>query len=346
MPKAKYVPILKLKKGEIEALKNLTERQATSILPLFELVEEDDEYALMNSLDNFNLDHFYIDTSYIDNLERDLLLKLMDENQTNEKKLYPVLYFDDLPEIADKVLTKCSRILYRIPVPEDIIDGPVYSEMIDKIIHWKENKGIVVDLMLDINIIRDKKEANILFNELKNLLNDYLLDKDFYEHIILAMTSFPTDLSTLPAGESWFVERLDIKLFKVIYQNPKFTDIKEKFLYADYGVTRFTDSEIDFSKLRNGILPKAKYTTKDNYWILKGKRDKITRTMIMNHTALAKEIYESDQYYGEHFSFGDLDIKKRALKDIGPGNNTQWVTIAANHHIAVVVDELSKIYGF
>jgi hypothetical protein len=60
---------------------------------------------------------------------------------------------------------------------------------------------------------------------------------------------------------------------------------------------------------------------------------------------MAKEVFNADYYFGDEFSFGDLDIKERAfnLNKKGPGSSTNWVTIEANHHIAVVVEQLSKI---
>lgn len=95
--------------------------------------------------------------------------------------------------------------------------------------------------------------------------------------------------------------------------------------------------------MRYGVLPKARYTLEDQYWILKGAKDRRTNRWIRGAKDLAEDIFKSTHYFGESFSFGNLEIKERALQIKGPGNSTNWVTIAANHHIAVVLEQLSKM---
>lgn len=345
MDNQSYVPILKLKKGETEALRNLSELQKSSITPMFELVDEEEFRSNLEVIESLGFSDVYVDTKYIDDGDRSYLQELVDNNWEGNINIIPVLYYDDFPEIADYVYEKSNNILFKVPIPEDIIDGPVYSVMFERVSNWIDGQNKNINLMLDLNVIEDKKQANVMYNDVKSVLNNYVISNDHFNTVILAMTSFPDDLSELPSGESWMIERLDIKIYKAAYNNPEFTSIVNKLKYSDYGVTRFTDSEIDFSKLRYGILPKAKYTTANYYWILKGKKDRETREFIISHSDIAKEIYQSTYYYGENFSFGDQDIMKRALEEKGRGNSTNWVTIAANHHIAVVVDELSTIRG-
>ena len=129
-------------------------------------------------------------------------------------------------------------------------------------------------------------------------------------------------------------------IYRYLLRHFKGHSVYHKLSYADYGVTKFTDHELDFSKMKNGILPKIKYTTFDSYIVLKGKKS------VRTYTDMSKEIIESDYYLGKDFSFGDLDIYKRGTKQSGPGNNTQWVTINANHHISVVLEQLSNLDAF
>jgi len=187
----------------------------------------------------------------------------------------------------------------------------------------------------------------LLYAELKNVLNTYIKDAEIFQKSIIAVTSFPENLSQLSAGESVLFDRLDIVIFKKIMQHRGLESIKNHLYFSDYGVSKFTETEIDFSKLRYGIMPKAKYTTSEKYWVLKGAKNHLTKKWIKDHKAIALEILNSPYYYREDFSFGDLEIMERAnsLNGKGPGNNTNWVTIDTNHHIAVVIEELSKIYG-
>lgn len=346
MRKIKYVPILKLRDGEIKALKNLTETQAKAIIPVFEIVDLDENISdMLEKLIITGLSEVYVDTSVIDDDDKNILIELLKLSSGKEFLIYPVLYFDDLPSVANETLKHTKRLLYKIFVPDDEVYGPVYSDIFRELFSWISGKDISVDIMFDLGEIRNAQQASIQLKELRNVVSKYIKNnKSKFDRIIVSSTSFPRDLSSLAAGESMKVDRHDINLFKAIYKDHGFLDIKDLLIYSDYGVTKFTDSEIDFSQLKYGPLPKGKYTTKDKYWIIKGKKNRITKQWIKNYYDIAREIFNSNDYYGENFSFGDLDIKRKAFKETGPGNHTSWVIIAANHHIAVLVDELSTIY--
>ncbi|MMZ66203.1 hypothetical protein D1872_286780 [compost metagenome] len=77
----------------------------------------------------------------------------------------------------------------------------------------------------------------------------------------------------------------------------------------------------------------------------KGQKDTKTKKFIRSSKDIANYIFSSPNFYGQTFSFGDADIKERALGNKGPGNSKDWVTIAANHHIVVVLSELSNPPG-
>lgn len=339
-----YVPILKWKKGEQVALTNLRNDQKSTIIPLIELVENDEPSTVIESISDCYEYPVFVDTQYVDD-DRTYLKSLIRESQVHNVKVYPVLYFEDFPELAEELYDSVDRIAVKIPVPEDI-DGESYSTILNGLLRWKRNKNIHLDVILDLHYIPDKKSANIVHSELKSLINDHLLHNECIQNIIVSLTSFPDDLSQIPSGGDIFVDRFDIKIFDKIIQNPVFSVLKDRLMYSDYGVTRFTASEIDFSRLRHGVLPKARYTIPEKYWVLKGKKDQQTKKLSVNHQTLAKKIFASDDYYGETFSFGDKEIKEIGTEadGRGPGGNTAWVTIATNHHISVLIEELSKYY--
>ena len=113
--------------------------------------------------------------------------------------------------------------------------------------------------------------------------------------------------------------------------------------FSDYGVTKFTDSEIDFSKVGGRILPKVKYTTKESYLVYKGKRDWDKGDWIVSARDMAKTVVASKNFYGKDFSYGDNEIYNISASSTRLGSNQDWVAYCANHHIAVVVDELSNL---
>ena len=207
----------------------------------------------------------------------------------------------------------------------------------------KREVPVNLDVMPDLSVIANKREAQLLYSALEVLINQHLATNPIFDRIILAMTCFPENLSSISSGESKFFERYELKLLQKILH--ELNDIKSKLIFSDYGVTKFTDTDLDYSKMRYGPLPKIRYTTPDHYWVLKGAKNRVTGEWIRSRQEMADEILKSKYYRGEHFSFGDCEIKERALGKKGPGSNTNWVTIDTNHHITVVIEELSSLFG-
>lgn len=339
-----YAPILKWKSGEQVALQNLQPEQKSLIIPVLEFVDRHESVKILKELEAcYNLP-VYVDTSYIDQDGEQHLTSLIEEANKIKKELYPVVYYDDFPELANKLSTITSRMLLRIPVPEEI-DGPDYTTIFETVANWGRETPVNLDVMLDLSVIANKREAQLLLSTLNILINQHLVTNPIFDRIILAMTCFPENLSSISSGEAKFFERYELKLFQKVLHETN-SNIKKKLIFSDYGVTKFTDTDLNFSKMRYGPLPKIRYTTHDYYWVLKGAKNRITGEWIRSRQAMANEILESEYYYGEHFSFGDLEIKERALGEKGPGGNTNWVTIDTNHHITVVIEELSSLFGF
>lgn len=323
------------------ALSTLSQDHKQHVIPVIEIVDDGEVGAISSELNDVLTGMpFYLDTSYADD-GVSLLMGLIRDSRNRGLESFPVISFEDLNELSDEILELAKRILLRVPVPEDI-DGESYEEIFTEVKTWSSDRDVIVDVMLDLGYMANKSVANSRFVELKTVLLSHFLHDHTFGSIIIASTSCPTDLATLAAGENILIDRFEFKIFNKIYNYAEFNSLKSKFLLSDYGVTRFTDSEIDFTKMRYGILPKARYTLDDKYWIIKGQKDRATRRTIKGHKQIAEEIFNSPRYYGETYSFGDNEIKSIATTNRGPGNNTNWVTITASHHMAVAIGQLSS----
>ena len=106
---------------------------------------------------------------------------------------------------------------------------------------------------------------------------------------------------------------------------------------------------------RNPILPDGagfhhpttsiRYTLADDWLVLKGKRKEFGY-----YLANAKLLIGEEYYSGENFSSGDLFIKTKAAHHEayqrdpsikGTGGTEDWIFVAINHHLSLVVDQLS-----
>ncbi|MHB9937882.1 hypothetical protein CF098_07615 [Clostridium sporogenes] len=342
MIKTTYVPILKWKKGEQEALKNIPNKYKETLTPLIEITDYIEPNKISNTLEKCFNNPVYVDTIIASEDDRSYLLSILSHFHIINKTIYPILYVDDLNSINTNLSDITNKIAVRISIPEDI-DGPDYSETFKIIKDFHKNSNVTIDLILDLGFILEKREANRQYSEVKMIINNYLINESFYNSLIISSTSFPEDLSSVNAGDCVSFNRYEMKLFTKLVS--LFPDLKDKLVFSDFGVTKFTDTDMDFSKMRYGILPKIKYTTKDKYYVLKGKRNHVTRELSIGYIELSNTILSSDIYFGENFSFGDSEIYEigNQINKKRTGNNQNWVTISANHHIAVSAEQLSKI---
>lgn len=331
-----YMPILKWKKGERIALKEL-KYDSDYFVPVIQIIDEVEPSDFFSELKEHFDSPVYIDTSHFDDDNHSHLCNFITYANTNSFSVIPYFLSDEI-EKAQKLLSTASGIGINVPIPANF-DGFTIEEIID---YLSNNVKISnVDLFLDADEILERSVANLVFSELKRILSIKLLTS--FRKVIICSTSFPRTL-TVGSGQNAEYERFDYKIFEKLVELFKGTAIGNKLAYSDYGVTAFTDSEIDFSKLRHGILPKVKYTTTDLYWILKGQKDRIHGAFTRSYIDMSREIVNSKRFYGKDFSYGDCMIEQKAtVPNAKPGNSTNWVTFCANHHLAVVIEQLSKL---
>lgn len=339
-----YVPILKWKKGEQNGLVNLSDSVKNQIRPLIEITELLPPDEICIDMKEVFQNPMYIDTVIADEDDRDYLFSIISELNSNNLSAYPVLYYDDFYNDLSNLVKVSDKLCCKIDLPLDI-EGPDIDEILNLMDEFYSTYNQKLDLILDIGIIENSREAALQLREALDFASN-VTKFDFFDNIILSSTSFPSSLSNIHSNESKSFHRFDIKVFENFLS--KTTISKEKILYADYGVTKFTDidTELDFSKIGGKILDKVRYTTDTDYWVYKGKKDKRNPSNSVKYVNLAKIICASPFYYGKNFSFGDGEIYDRAngLNKKKGGNHTNWVTISSNHHITVLVQQLSSLF--
>lgn len=333
----RYYPVCKWKKGEREALNRLSKEEQSKIVPILEIVDDIPKLDLIEGIKNLCCP-IYIDTDNIDSDDMEVQIALIQTARADKIDARSILSYPytNNETLDTRIFDNC---LFKIPVFED----PEEVEHSDIIRAIKEKNVPNFGVFVDIGLTDQEKHISTQFSATKLLIEKFKEIFALANTVVFATSSFPERITGLESGGEKRYKRHDIKLFKKILAIIP-DDIKQKVAYSDYGVSRFTDSDIDFSILKNGILPKVKYTTEEEYIVLKGKRNSRTRTLIINAKTLALKIVNSDYYYGKDFSYGDMEIYNKSLPETKPGGNTNWVTYCANHHIAVVIDQTSSLF--
>lgn len=329
-----YYPILKWKTGEQCALSKRN-FNTQNFLPIIELVDETEPFTFFNSVASCYNGPIIYDTARCDQ-DRVLLSSYAAYAQEHHIEAYPLLYPNDIYDQFETISKMTSKVSVKIPIPEDI-DGESTQDILNSLVPYSSDT--LIDLIFDAGEVLTPQIANIVFATYKDLLinNETLINK--FKNLVVCLTSFP-EQPTIDSGESTSYIRYDIQIFsKLCSYFPTY-----KLSYSDYGVTKFTESELDFRLMKYGTLPKIKYTTYDKYYIHKGKKDRIHGIYTRSIKDMCKEIIKSPYYSGQEFSYGDQIIYEKAtLPTAGPGNSPQWVTYCANHHLTLVMEQLSNL---
>ena len=324
-----YFPILKWKRGEQIALQNIG-GTAPQLMPVIQIVDDSTPTDFCDSIRTYYNHPIYLDTSNHPDEDDHLsvLNSYIQYAQANGFAIYPIVNYPDIAYIPSNI----NRCAVYLPIPLDF-NGPQIHQILSDISQYTSN--LQLDIFLNAGNILDQQTANICHSQYISILQGLIPLK---AQCIICSTSFPDDISSI--GNGCFAEylRYDYQIFSQLKQEPILSPIRSNIHYSDYGVTKFTESEINFRFLRNGVLPKIRYTASDRYIVWKGSRNPQ-----INYHQLSRQVINSMYYYGAHFSFGDQNIDRVAQGNAGVGNNTNWVTYACNHHLAVVLQQISTV---
>jgi hypothetical protein len=345
-----YMPILKGKKGEFDALKMLDSDVQSIVLPLIEVPAI--PWDFVNEREDSSLEKQILSTVksikgvWNENYEILVDTKNLEEAYDGNRNTINVLSqslidegFQPIPVIplnaSDELLSKliyqeyiCLRITF-----EDQEFYNLNSE-IDRI-KYKLNTDLSdIILLLDMNFI---SADNILMTQMSsrafiNSIDDISSFKDFF----FAATSFPINLSGCKSNSVSEIERAEVTIHN--YFNQQKSKLSRLPKFSDYGITNPDFEEMDPRLMTIGAS--IRYTSNNSWFIFKG--GSIKKYGSEQYYDLSSQIVSSQIFSGQNFSWGDKQINDKANRVGGPGNSTVWRQIGTNHHIEFVVNQLSN----
>ncbi len=354
-----YVPILKWKRAEQNALKVLDEKHIKCITPLLQFVmpkpkpnEQLTDIVVKfegqlpkiteKIIEVWGKTPIFIDVSLLFTipLKAKALNVISQGGRDLGGNFIPSIHLNDNREIKEVAYSlaeknKCGLCLRLIcadfgnlkKLNQDIANFLSYGKLEEK----------YVDLLVDIKETEGSDEKYSKYMELAQSLPNLLKWRTFS----FASGSFPEDLSGCKIDEENRIPRIDWKCWKY-YVNMK--SLKRKPAFADYTIQHPIYKE---SSQFYHPSTSIKYTLDDEWLIMKGK--KLKYGMYLAH---AKLLSGDKRFYGEGFSYGDRYIALKAQhynvyaknkSAGGTGSTETWITAGINHHLAVVADRLSNL---
>lgn len=335
-----YVPVLKWRKGEKLALRNLPDRLQKLIIPLIELVndEGDNPEDLSNDISKFWHRTAYLDVRYRPkNFARRALDNIVSNNQDID--IIPVVSLDSqqiiMEGIKNVVGAYNNGFALRIIVNQDL-DFSLFIEEVKLKLKYFAIAKDKIDLIVDFEYLEGKTQA---YKTVLEKIAD-IISFDDWRNVIVAAGNFPPSLEEFRPNEDNQLNRTELELWK---KNK--TICGRNIVYSDYTVRNPDNISKGFSR---GSIS-VRYTLENDFQVFRGtQEDKPFKYLV--HAMNIRELYSDT--YSESYCWGDEAITERAnqLKrclDSGanpetygrfsPGNSTDWVAWSVNHHITVVL---------
>jgi len=358
-----YVPCLRWKMGEYQAVLRLhytTKKMLTPLIQIPEIGYDFKEKRLKKTMDE-HLKDFVSKKIYkkwgssfcfVD-------LKLVGLSARLENGTHPVKYvFDDLRKVRisatpvtgldrdrafqqeiREILAKDHRgVCLRISIEE-----AAKSESVGKInsllskLHIKPN---YCDLVLDLSAPDNFEPLDGFAKAIQAIVSRTPYLEKWRTFSILG-TSFPDSMGGMKLGVNT-IRRCEWELYKVMVANFRRANLRLP-TFGDYAISHPTISEHDMRLMKPSA--KIRYTTNNSYFVSKGHNIRDDRYgKNKQYHNLCKKVIESQHYRGSEFSWGDEYIQQCANGG-KPGSLTTWVTVDTNHHIEKVTQDIANFYA-
>jgi len=351
-----YVPVLRWRMGEYQALLKLDAARKPFVVPLIEVLEPDFDFEKWVPKKNLD-DHLSTFSGQLQKkwADRPALLdgrQLPPASRMADGRHPMTFLFDE------------ARALGNTLTPVVALDNDVDYKVAVRDIRTIDQRGVALRCTLDeaLDPDFDKNVAGLLAGLSLGLVQvDIILDlrAPTYEpltglvgivqsalsgsasiaaarSVVVLGASFPDTLAhlklsleTLPRSE-WRLYKALVTALAPSARRPAF---------GDYAVAATTFAKGDMRFMRGA--PNVRYAVNDDWIVARRKRNKGETNQA--YPGLCALITGSGQYRGKGHSAGGDYIKDCETGAASRGNPTTWKWVATNHHITVVLDGLATL---
>ena len=353
-----YVPCLRWKQGEYQAILRLFDNTKAFITPLIEVPEigYDFETQKANKTIDDHLEPFvkrvmkkwgtkpcFVDISLVNPNERlsgdrHPLKFIFDELRDNKCRAIPVtsLNRDKAFRTVIKRITSTDNHGLSIRLNIEEATKPELNKSIDTILRSNDLKANQCDLVLDLGA--PNFEPVDSFAKLCVVIIKRIPKIDQWRSFIICGTSFPKSMGSIKRGTT-IKHRFEWLLYKSIVKILS-TDNVRLPTFGDYGINHPDVLPRDM----RFVTPSAtvRYTTQDSWLIVKGIN--VRKNGFEQYRDLCRNVISSSHYLGEDFSSGDKYIADCGKGQESTGNLTTWRWVGTNHHIEKVVDDIASFF--
>ena len=352
-----YVPILKWKLGEYQALARLAAAAKERVAPLLEIPAvgyDFEKHRTSKSLDD-HLSDFgrrlkskwqarpcFVDLRLIDHLERMAdgthpLVRVLSLARLEGCHTIPVIALGsdtDYLQAAATAKSKDNRgACLRLQLED--FDRRTFAADIDNALKQVSAGYAEADLVVDL---ADKQFLPVTaFVQTLITAVRRIPALNRWRTFSVAGTSYPATLAAIEGAT--MVRRHEWAIYRALVRELG-DDIRIP-TFGDYAVAHPDPVELDMRLIKP--FAKLRYTTPEEWYIAKGRA--VRTAGFDQYKAMCDTITRKPFFDGAAFSDGDHYIAKCAAGDEPTGNLTTWVWVATNRHISRVLADLSSFHG-
>ena len=353
LSKDMYVPALRWRMAEYQALMRLTAQAKDRIVPCITIPEREFDFEAWQPKKTIH-EHILpfvgryekkwgkrpawigLHASIVDgkmNDGRDIITYVFDGLRKSDAKAVPLIQLDAQSHFQNSVKSILSNDNQGVAISvrlEDLMKKDAFARvvaMFTSLAVSEEEVDLIVDLG-EPNFEPYETFAVALVAALRRLG-----DLNRFRNFVLVGTAIPETFKSIAKGQD-DLPRHDWVFFRKFLS--KLPSGMRRPNYGDYTIVHPNFTPQDMRKIK--AAGKIVYTTEKSWWVRKGNAFRGNEGQMHDHCAA---LVESGVFKGGDYSYGDDYIGKCAIKKAPPSNLTRWKDVAINHHMMQVLDDLS-----
>lgn len=351
-----YVPLLRWRMGEYQALSKLNDGVRARTVPLVEVLPPDYDFELHKPRKHIDeqlkpfvkqvAKHWSGRPAMIDAVQipaptrmsdgRHPLTYIFDDARTQGVALAPVTALDrnaDYQQAVGEIVARDAKgVVLRCSL-EDTID-PDFEKDAKALFQMLGVPLERVDILLDLRCPQFDPQDGLIGIISAALAQSEVIAKA--HSVTMLATSFPDSLSALDYGVA-MLPRREWMLYKALVA--ALPGHARRPGFGDYTIAAVTFPQGDMRFMRGS--PNVRYAVDDAWLVAKAKRQSSQNNAA--YPGLCGSIVNSGRFAGTTFSEGSRYIDGCRLGIEKKGNPTTWKWVATNHHITKVVEDLARL---
>jgi len=152
-------------------------------------------------------------------------------------------------------------------------------------------------------------------------------------------TSFPETMGSIKEGVE-VIPRYEWQLYKMLVDGLRKAKLRLP-TFGDYAISYPDVPNLDWRIVKPSAT--IRYTVNDRWYIVKGKN--VRDYGFKQYRKLSKKVIDSRYFFGSTFSWGDNYIQEWGNGERSKANLTMWRQVGTNHHIAKVTRDIASFYA-